>query len=158
VVALGRVSALLSVALALGAHSAAADTARPCASHIELGVVPAWARTGFSEPRPRTPHVLGEHGRIAALVFGYPLLSPAGAKRANKILWVSRVSPEALSDLRIVAQRMVGARAVGPAVRRTVAGGPGPSIVDLPKPGCWRLGLRWSGRADTLDLQYLRNG
>jgi hypothetical protein len=41
-------------------------------------------------------------------------------------------------------------------VQRTVAGGPGPSIVDLPAPGCWRLTLRWAGRADQVDLAYAR--
>ena len=59
-----------------------------------------------------------------------------------------------LSDLRIRAQRMQGAQPIGPVVIRTVIGGPGPSIIDLPAPGCWRLALRWSGRTDTLDLRY----
>jgi hypothetical protein len=36
-------------------------------------------------------------------------------------------------------------------------GGPGPSIVNLPSPGCWKLTLRWSGRVDTLDLEYAAN-
>ena len=40
---------------------------------------------------------------------------------------------------------------------RTVAGGPGPSIINLPASGCWRLTLRWSGRADSLDLAYAAN-
>jgi hypothetical protein len=35
-----------------------------------------------------------------------------------------------------------------------VRGGPGPSGINLPAPGCWRLALRWSGRTDELDLQY----
>jgi hypothetical protein len=52
-------------------------------------------------------HVIGEHGRIAALVFGYPLLSPPGRTRNNKILWVSRNSVEPRSDLRIAAQRKI---------------------------------------------------
>jgi hypothetical protein len=43
---------------------------------------------------------------------------------------------------------------VGAPVTRKVSGGPGPSIVNLPSPGCWRLTLRWSGRADSLDLSY----
>jgi hypothetical protein len=50
---------------------------------------------------------------------------------------------------------MDGARIVGPPVRRIVPGGPGPSLVDLPSPGCWRLTLTWSGRRDSLDLRYL---
>jgi hypothetical protein len=38
-----------------------------------------------------------------------------------------------------------------------IAGGPGPSIVNLPTPGCWRLTLGWAGQVDTLDLRYLAN-
>jgi hypothetical protein len=100
------------------------------------------------------PLALGASGRIVAIVFGYPLRSPPGTTRNNKILWVARDPVKPLSDLRIRAQRMVGADAVGPVVARTVVGGPGPSIVDLPAAGCWRLSLRWSGRTDTLDLGY----
>jgi hypothetical protein len=118
-------------------------------------VIPVWARGGFSERRPRLPFAVGRSGEIAALVFGYPLLSPPSRTRSNKILWVARRSTGA-GDLRIRAQRMVGTRRVGRPVARTVSGGPGPSIVNLPAPGCWRLTLRWSSRADTLDLVYRR--
>jgi hypothetical protein len=119
-------------------------------------VLPTWARTGFSSPRPRLPHVIGRSGEIAALIFGYPLRSPAVKDRGNKILWVSRRAVRPLSDLRIRAQRMDGRRRVGRPVTRVVAGGPGPSGIDLPAPGCWRLTLRWSGRSDQLDLRYVR--
>jgi hypothetical protein len=102
-------------------------------------------------------YAVGRSGEIAALVFGYPLLSPPSRKRSNKILWVARRPARAGADLRIGAQRMVGTRRVGRPVSRTVEGGPGPSIVDLPAPGCWRLTLRWSSRVDVLDLEYRRN-
>jgi hypothetical protein len=52
---------------------------------------------------------------------------------------------------------MVGARSVGKPVTRVVDGGPGPSIIDLPAAGCWRLDLKWAGHADTLDVRYARN-
>jgi hypothetical protein len=100
------------------------------------------------------PYALGASDRIAAVVFGYPLLSPPGKTRNNKILWVSHAPTRPLSDLSIRAQRMSGSRPVGPVVTRTVTGGPGPSIIDLPAAGCWRLALTWSGRHDTLDLRY----
>jgi hypothetical protein len=104
------------------------------------------------------PFAIGRKGEIAALVFGYPLLSPPSARRTNKILWVARRPAPALADLRIRAQRTVGTRRVGRVVTRTVQGGPGPSIIDLPAPGCWRLTLRWSSRVDVVDLRYRRNG
>ena len=103
------------------------------------------------------PHVLGRSGDIVAIIFGYPLLSPPSAKRNNKILWVSRTPLKPLSDLRISAQRMNTQGKVGRPVARVVRGGPGPSIIDLPAPGCWRLTLRWSGRSDQLDLEYRSN-
>ena len=35
-------------------------------------------------------------------------------------------------------------------------GGPGPSIVDLPTAGCWRITASWSGQRDRLELDYRR--
>jgi hypothetical protein len=125
-----------------------------CRSEVRRGALPEWARAGFTDPEPRMPHVVGRSGDIAAILFGDPLFSPPSTERANKILWVSRPAVRPLSDLRIEAQRMDGRRAVGRPVSRTVAGGPGPSYVDLPAAGCWRLTTRWSGRSDELDLQY----
>ncbi|MGH2892867.1 MAG: hypothetical protein ACRDPM_06310, partial [Solirubrobacteraceae bacterium] len=126
-----------------------------CDSHVRLGVLPVWARSGFSASLPRMPHVLGSSGDIVAILFAHPLLSPPARDHNNKILWVSRVTAEnAGADLRIAAQRMVREHPVGSPVARTVVGGPGPSIIDLPAPGCWRFTLRWAGHVDHLDLQY----
>jgi hypothetical protein len=133
-----------------------AATTHACASNIATRVLPQWARAGFSGSQPRMPYELGRNGRIAALVFGYPLLSPPGKDRNNKILWVERHASRAPTALWIRAQRMVGKRAVGRPVTRIVAHGPGPSIINFPTPGCWRLTLNWSGRSDTLDLRYRR--
>jgi hypothetical protein len=100
------------------------------------------------------PHVIGREGRIAALIFGYPLRSPPSPKRRNKILWVARKGVPAGAALRVRARRMIGTRVVGRTVSRAVPGGPGPSIINLPDAGCWRLTLTWSGGRDTLDLLY----
>jgi hypothetical protein len=135
------------------AAPAAAATA-PCRAQVSLGVLPQWARTGFSDSRPRMPHTLGRAGQIVAIIFGYPLLSPPAQRRNNKILWVSRAAVRPLSDLRISAQKMHGRRKLGRHVVRVLRGGPGPSIVNLPAPGCWRLTLTWSGRSDRVDLRY----
>ena len=32
---------------------------------------------------------------------------------------------------------------------------PGPSIINLPAPGCWTLHLSWSGHTDQLKLHYV---
>ena len=147
--------ALAAVTVAAFPASASPEAPRPCSSHVAFGVLPVWTRDGFSSPRPRMPHAVARDGRIAALIWGYPLLSPPPRRRANKILWVGRRDPSSPGGaLWIRAQRMVGARAVGSPATRIVAGGPGPSIIDLPRAGCWRMTLSWSDQRDTLDLRY----
>jgi hypothetical protein len=156
--AIAASSALLVIAVSLLAFGVQSSIAvrgvQPCVARVSLGVIPAWARDGFSGSQPRMPHVVGRGGRIAALVFGYPLLSPPASNRANKILWVERRSATSPTALWIHAQRMAGVLDVGSPTTRVVKGGPGPSIIDLPAAGCWRLTLHWAGRTDSLDVQY----
>jgi len=140
-----------------GASPSKLSSAVPCASHVVDGVLPAWARSGFSDPKPRMPYEVGGHGEIAAIFWGFPLLAPPPRTHNNKILWVSKAPPTKSSALQITAQRMMGSRKLGLAVHREVTGGPGPSIINLPAAGCWRLGLHWSGHSDSLDLSYLPN-
>lgn len=135
-----------------GAGSADPGPGSPGASCVDVvpaRLLPDWARAGFSDPEPRMPYLLGEHGDIAAILFAQPLASPPASDHNNKILWVSPYADG--SSLRITATLADGAATV----TREVSGGPGPSIIDLPRPGCWRLTLRWAGRTDTLDLAYV---
>lgn len=140
-----------------------ASTATPapsaCSYAVRQDVLPAWARAGFSDPSPSgIPFVLGDEGRILGVIFGYPLTAPPPSTgRANKILWTASpasddrsTDPAASADLRIDA-RLAGSTEV---VHREVPGGPGPSIIDMPRPGCWHLTLTWSKHTDTLDLRY----
>lgn len=128
-----------------------------CRADVHRGVLPVWARDGFSDPKPRMPYVLGAAGKITGILWADPLVAPPAKDHSNKILWVSRATTDFSSDLRITAQRMVGTKPIGSPVTRRVMGGPGPSIINLPSPGCWQLTLRWSGRVDTLDLEYAAN-
>jgi hypothetical protein len=98
--------------------------------------------------------VLGRSKAIVAILWANPLEAPPPINHNNKILWVPRRAFSSFTTLRITAQRMSGKRQLGKPVRRSVMGGPGPSIINLPAAGCWRLALRWSGRQDSLDLQY----
>ena len=161
------------VAAALGAGAAAAvvatvalvalddrggderPAARPgCASAVVNAVLPEWARGGFSEAEPRASFVTGDAGRIVAILGG-TLSSPPDPVRNNKVLWVA--SPQAPPDgapLRITAT-LEGTDVVA---RREVATGAGPSILDLPRPGCWRLELAWGGHTDAMGLVYARGG
>jgi hypothetical protein len=78
-----------------------------------------------------------------------PLVAPPTAASNNKILWVARLGA-AEGPLQIQATL---AR-TGRSVTRTVAGGPGPSSIDLPEAGCWSLDLSWGSHRDHLLLGY----
>lgn len=148
VLAVAGLSAVLTAGGPGPATPAAPAPAQAGCTAPSQGVLPEWARYGFSDPRPRVPHVLGRDGRIVAILFG-PLIAPtAPPDRSNKILWAAReVGP---GSLEIEARRLGGDEVV----RRVVEGGPGPSIVDLPVAGCWQLDLRWGEYTDTLFLTY----
>jgi hypothetical protein len=96
---------------------------------------------------------------MVGVLFGYPLSQPPADGRNNKILWVAGPAsprprdPSAAPghDDLVIEARLDG---TGEPVQRRISGGPGPSIVDLPKPGCWRLTLSWAGRTDEMDLEY----
>ena len=155
--------AVLAVAL-LGHRRQAADSsaarqpaATSCQAEVRHDALPIWARSGFSNPRERIAHVLGGSRNITGILFANPLLAPPPRDHTNKILWVSRVAANPGSDLRISAQQMIGSKRIGSPVARRVTGGPGPSTINLPSPGCWRLTLRWSGHVDSLDLHYAAN-
>jgi hypothetical protein len=130
--------------------SAKEEPARACASQVRTDALPTWARGGFSGDGSGLQHVLGDQGEIIAILFGAPLNSPPAQDRNNKILWVSKQRVEMGDQLKISA----ALDGTDVKAEDKVDGGPGPSIIDLPQPGCWRLTLSWSGRTDTLDLVY----
>lgn len=98
------------------------------------------------------PYVMSDRGDIVAILWAEhnPLQAPPLPNVSNKILWVSRVNQGAFTPLRIQAT-LDGANQTA---TRQVAGGPGPSIIDLPAAGCWSVNLSWSGHHDHLTLRY----
>ncbi|MCI0344019.1 MAG: hypothetical protein L0221_01065 [Chloroflexi bacterium] len=128
-------------------------TASSCDGHTDRGVLPTWARGGFS--KPIMPHVVSVYGELAAIIWA-PLSSPPSTDHTNKILWVLRRGDT--GALTISAQRIEGTSPAGAPVERRLEQFPGPSTVDLPDPGCWRLTLTWADRTDSLDLEYIRPG
>jgi len=132
---------------------AGAAASNGCAGQPPVSPLPAWARSGFSPPDQAMPHVMGEAGNIVAILWADrdALHSPSLPDRNNKILWVSKIRLAAPNPLVITATLAGGTRTV----TISVPGGPGPSIIDLPAPGCWTFHLSWSGHTDELKLRYV---
>ena len=148
---------LLTIVTAAGCSSTHAPnpvkpTAQNCPSSITPRTLPTWARAGFHPPTLPMPYVMSDRGDIVAILWAdrNPLHAPPLAKVNNKILWVSKVVSGPFTPLHIRA----ALDGTNQAVTREVAGGPGPSIIDLPAAGCWSLNLSWSGHQDHLSLRY----
>jgi len=146
-----RAFVVLIAVLLLGSCSEKPEqAAEPCVTKIEAGALPEWARTGFTGDGSGNPHVLSKNGDMLGVLFGNPLRATPAADHDNKILWVSKPPITMPSDFAIVAS-LTG---TGETYRPKVDPAPGPSIIDLPRAGCWRLTLSWSGHVDTMDLTY----
>src|SRR5581483_8546068 len=137
------VSFLASALIASAPGAPARSAAAPCAPRVLSGALPAWMQGGFG-PNARVTHVIGAHGAIGAVLWNKPLYSPPAKHVHNKILWVPRQVSKSVAPLWIKMQKMEGTAPVGAPVRRIVKSGPGPSYVDAPSAGCWRLTLTWS--------------
>jgi hypothetical protein len=145
------VSALVTPAL--GAPGGRTQIA-PCSARVHKGVLPVWMRAGFS-PSTRITYEVGKAGAIGAVLWNKPLNAPPAQHENNKILWVPRHLAKTVAPLWIRMQKMDGTKLVGAPVHRIVKTGPGPSLVDAPSAGCWRLTLTWSGQRDMLDVSYV---
>lgn len=121
-----------------------------CRSDVQVGSLPEWARSGFSEGA-RVPRAIGHAGRIVAVPFSQPLVATQDTSPQNKVLLIPREPLTGPTPLRIEA-RLEG---TGDVVLRERPEGPGPGTLDLPRPGCWRLTLTWGDQTDTLDLDYV---
>ena len=133
---------------------AVATTPAPaCDGTPRSQVLPEWARTGFTDPEPLVPFVRSRSGNVVAILFGGRLWSPPRGDVSNKVLWVWRQMPGgATGDVTMTAQLVGTSKVVTTELPRPE----GPSTVDLPLPGCWRITLRSPGGTDTIDLDYAR--
>src|SRR5262245_5270137 len=138
-----RIVALAAIGMLAGGGDSGKPPAKACGK-VARGVLPTWARGGFSDAEPKIPHVLGDRGQITAILFE----DMTSGDREKKVLWVARDPWTGATDLKITA------RDGKDVVERTVAGGPGPSGLELPHAGCWDLTLHWAGRQDRLQLAY----
>jgi len=126
-------------------------SANGCAGQPPVSPLPVWARSGFTPPDTAMPHVIGAAGNIVAILWATPnaLHAPPLPDRANKILWVPRVSSGPMTIQATLADSTRTATV-------NLPNGPGPSYVNMPAPGCWTLHLSWGGHTDQLSLRYVR--
>ena len=118
---------------------------------LKTGPLPDWALSGFSDPTETPPFARSASGDLVAIVFGNPLRAdPSAQGPQNKILWVTRTPPQATDQLTITA-RLENSDQV---TEIDLHQAPGPSIVDVPTPGCWLMQLRWGEHTDTIALRY----
>ena len=136
-----------------GTAHAGVVTSNGCAGQPPVSPLPVWARSGFHPANLAMPHVMGKAGNIVAILWAPrdALHSPSLQGRNNKILWVSRV-PFVAPDPLVIKATLAGSTRTATVF---VPGGPGPSIINLPAPGCWTLHLSWSGHTDELKLRYV---
>lgn len=147
-VAAGTLAGCTGVPKAATSVPSAADTPYACPEPAS-SPLPEWARTGFSPPDQPVAHLVSEQGLVVAVPFGWPLRERQPEGRANKVLWVAQ--RYAGGPMLIEARRQSDTAIV----RRELPQGPGPSTIDLPGHGCWRLDLTWSGVHDRIYLRYL---
>lgn len=120
----------------------------PCTFKLMTRDLPTWAREGFRGPPFNVwPYVTSYRGDIVAVLFDWPLQAPPPQPPQNKILWVPK-DPSA-------GELTVDAHLVGTSENTDIGDiSFGPSEVVVPKPGCWRFTLHWSGPTETVDIVY----
>lgn len=133
-----------------GAVIPAAPTPSACRP-VPTAVLPTWARAGFSDPVPRAQYERSDSGHLLAILFG-PLVAPPAPALGNKILWVADNARP--GDTLYISGRLEDGTATMQAV---VEGGPGPSGIDVPAPGCWLFDLTWGIHHDTINLAYQKS-
>jgi len=148
--ALAVLAVIVTVIAARGSATDHPATAPSACAPVSTAVLPTWARDGFSDPEPSMPYVTSRSGHLVAIIFGDPLSSPEAPDHGNKILWVSNAAGGS-GDLVITGTR----EGDGETMTTTLPGGPGPSLVDMPGPGCWHLELAWGSIRDSIDLRYV---
>jgi hypothetical protein len=79
------------------------------------------------------------------------MMSPPARDHTNKILWIATQAGP--GDL-VISASLNG---YDLRVQRRVEGGPGPSIVNVPKAGCWTFSLRWPDNRDLVAVRYKRS-
>lgn len=135
-------------------HAGAVNGCTPAPIHT--GSPPRWTATAWSDSSPgfRVPYALASGDSAAAFMFADPLRAGHPTDPANKVLWVMRY-PRNGKPL-ITTARWRTDPAVSVRITQPANSWPGeiyPTAIDLPRPGCWRLALRWGAHRASIDLR-----
>jgi hypothetical protein len=117
---------------------------------ITRGTGPRWAAGGA----PTLPYAVSRNGDVVGYLFGYPL-SVHRRTRSNKVLWVVRLPRD--GHPLVVSGHPRGAAAPAVRVSFPANSSPGeiyPSIIDVPRAGCWQFTLAWGAHVDYIALPY----
>lgn len=127
-------------------HRSGTASIPTCAASDTPRVLPAWAGVEFADPAEKMRYLSGERGQVVGVLFGdLRVHQPPGTN--NKILWIARDGGGAPL---VISARLHGIDAT---VTRTLEN-VGPSIVDMPRAGCWQFALTWPGNHDTVAVRY----
>jgi hypothetical protein len=118
---------------------------------------PVWAQDGWAKLKPwPVPWAFGTNNDTVAYLFATQLVagvSPRADGSQNKVLWEARASPSG-SGVKVEGHPLGQSQPVV-----TIAGGP--SITDVPTPGCWTFRLSWGVNGEhssTINLDVLPTG
>lgn len=128
-------------------HSVAGPSAVSACAPLQDGPPPVWARSGFTGT-VYPPHATSRSGDVVAIVWGQ-LAAPPAADHNNKILWVARGDGGSF-EMTVTAHLEGTDRVVTQSIPV------GPSIVDMPAAGCWRMDLQIGNRHDEIALRWTK--
>lgn len=135
-------------------HVAGANGCTPARTHV--GAPPAWTASAWSDSSPgfTVPYALASGDSAAAFMFSHALRVGHPTDPANKVLWVVRY-PRDGKPL-IITARWSEDPSLKVRISQPANSSPGeiyPTYIDLPKPGCWKLGLKWGAHRANVDLR-----
>jgi hypothetical protein len=132
---------------------AEASTAPVSTSTPNEVVRSATASVSLPCPHGTQERLVGVRHKIIGEVFAPRLVSPPSRHYENKILWTSGQTGSA--DLLISASLNGATLSVERRVEGDLTPGPSrPSIIDVPKAGCWTFSLRWGETSDLVAVRY----
>jgi hypothetical protein len=114
---------------------------------------PVWAQGGWTHPNATpwpVPWAFGTNNDTVAYLFTNQLVTGVSQ---NKVVWEAKASPSGV-NVKVEGHPMGASQPVV-----TIAGGP--SITDVPTPGCWTFRLSWGANSEhssTINLEVLPAG